>query len=362
MNDATRSPPPKVDGERSLSGPFAPGPKRQDPGQTPLPGTGLGEGPPPFDLVKVDPVGQQGRRSSLTKDALRRLAKNRLSVLALGLLVFLVLFSFLGPFLMEWLFEIDPRATNLGTGASPPSSKHLFGTDLLGRDMLVRVMQGGRLSLLVGMMATVVSMTIGVFYGAIAGYVGGRVDDVMMRIVDVLYALPYMFLVIVLMVFVRAVRGQVEDHAILSVVVHPTLALFFALGAVQWLTMARIVRGQVLSLKRLEFVAAAKTMGVSGPSILLNHLVPNTLGPVVVYTTLTVPSVILQEAFLSFLGLGVEAPDASWGTLVNDGARSMVVFPWLLVFPALFLAITIFSLNALGDGLRDALDPQMRRE
>lgn len=300
--------------------------------------------------------------TSLWQDALRRLSKNRLSVTCLLLLASLVLFCFGGHLIAELLFGLDPHAQDVMLGASGPSWRHPFGTDLLGRDMLVRVMQGGRLSIMVGVSATLVSITIGVLYGATAGYLGGRVDNLMMRVVDVMYALPYMFLVIILMVLVRAVRDSVGDAGLLAPFLHPTLVLFLALGAVQWLTMARIVRGQVLSLKRREFVAAAKTFGTSGLAMLSRHLVPNTLGPVVVYMTLTVPSVILQEAFLSFLGLGVEAPDASWGTLVDDGRRSMAVYPWLLIFPATFLAAAIFCLNALGDGLRDALDPQMRRK
>lgn len=298
--------------------------------------------------------------SSLWEDAARRLVRNKLAVVSLLTLAAMLLVCFGGLFVGELLLGIDPHAQDLLLGPSGPSLAHPFGTDILGRDMLVRVMQGGRLSLMVGLSATAVSITIGVFYGAVAGYLGGRVDNLMMRVVDVMYALPYMFLVIILMVVVRAAREELSPPPELELLFHPTLVLFVALGAVQWLTMARIVRGQVLSLKKREFVAAAKTAGVSGWSILRRHLVPNTLGPVVVYMTLTVPNVILQEAFLSFLGLGVEAPDASWGTLVDDGRRSMAVYPWLLVFPASFLAITIFCLNALGDGLRDALDPQMR--
>jgi oligopeptide transport system permease protein len=298
----------------------------------------------------------------LWRDALRRLWRNRLALTAFSTLVFLFFASFLGPMLLAALFGVDPLAQDVERGATGPSFAHPFGTDLLGRDLLVRVLYGGRLSLLVGVVATFVSLTIGVAWGAIAGYVGGRVDNWMMRIVDVLYSLPYMFLVILMMVMVRALRTSSGVPDSLLPFLHPTLVLFFGLGAVQWLTMSRIVRGQVLSLKRREFIAAARTIGVRGPSILLRHLIPNTLGPVIVYTTLTVPSVILQEAFLSFLGLGVEAPDASWGTLVNDGARAMVVYPWLLIIPALFLASTIFCLNALGDGLRDALDPQTQKE
>jgi oligopeptide transport system permease protein len=297
---------------------------------------------------------------SLWADASRRLAKNRLAMASALLIAFLFVFCFFGQYLAAWWLDADPYAQDVLRGAQPPSWAHPLGTDLLGRDMLARVMQGGRLSLLVGLSATFVSITIGVLYGAIAGFAGGRLDNFMMRVVDVMYALPYMFLVIILMVFVRALREELAlpDH--LAFLLDPTLVLFVALGAVQWLTMARIVRGQVLSLKEREFVDAARTIGVGGWALLRRHLIPNTLGPVVVYTTLTVPGVILQEAFLSFLGLGVEAPAASWGTLVDAGRRSMAVYPWLLVFPATFLALTIFALNALGDGLRDALDPQLR--
>lgn len=298
---------------------------------------------------------------SLWKDAWRRLLRHKMATLSMVVLIILALSCFLGLSVLK-MVGIDPAAINVALGASSPSASHWFGTDLLGRDMLARVLEGGRLSILVGLAATVVSIAIGVLYGAIAGYAGGRIDGVMMRVVDVLYALPYMFLVIILMVLVRALRDVVTDIPIARDLLHPTLVLFIALGAVQWLTMARIVRGQVLTLKHRPFVEAAKTMGVSRLAILMRHLIPNTLGPVIIYTTLTVPSVILQEAFLSFLGLGVEAPAASWGTLVNAGRRTMSVYPWLLFFPACFLAATIFSLNVLGDGLRDALDPQMRKE
>ncbi len=240
----------------------------------------------------------------------------------------------------------DPAAQDLALGAAPPTAAHWFGTDDLGRDVLARVVYGGRISLLVGLLGTLVSLVVGVSYGAFAGYRGGRVDEFMMRVVDVLYSLPYIFLVILLLVlFSRSI-----------------LMLFVALGLVQWLTMARIVRGQVLSLKQQNFVEAARALGASDPSIIFRHIVPNTLGPVIVYTTLSVPAVILQEAFLSFLGLGVQPPDASWGTLVADGARVLALFPWQVIFPGLALSLTLFCFNFLGDGLRDALDPQDRRE
>ncbi|MGB0372686.1 MAG: ABC transporter permease [Opitutales bacterium] len=220
--------------------------------------------------------------------------------------------------------------------------KHLFGTDDQGRDLLTRIMTGGRISLMVGFLATSVSLLIGVFYGATAGYLGGRIDATMMRIVDILYALPFTIFVILLMV----VFGR-----------HIWL-LFIAIGAVEWLTMARIVRGQVVAIKRQEYVEASKALGQKPRKIILKHVIPNVLGVVIIYSTLTVPSVIMLESFLSFLGLGIQPPSASWGTLIKEGAESMEVYPWLLLFPAGFFSATLLALNFLGDGLRDALDPK----
>jgi oligopeptide transport system permease protein len=228
----------------------------------------------------------------------------------------------------------------------PPSRQHPMGTDPQGRDVMARVMVGGQISLIVALVATAVSLFIGVSFGAVAGYLGGRVDNVMMRIVDLLYGVPLIIFVIVMLALF-----------------HKSLTLLFAcIGAVSWLTMARIVRGQVLSLKNLEFVEAAKSIGVSTPKIIFRHLVPNTLGPVIVYATLTVPTVILQEAFLSFLGLGVQAPWSSWGTLASEGADNIAIYPWMIIFPGMVMALMLFSLNFVGDGLRDALDPHMRKE
>ncbi|MFI5371724.1 MAG: ABC transporter permease [Candidatus Eisenbacteria bacterium] len=280
---------------------------------------------------------------SLWAHAWRRMSRNRAAVASAVFLLWISGTAALAPWLPGMT---DPTLQNLALGAAPPSAAHWFGTDELGRDLLARVVFGGRISLLIGFVGTLVSLLVGVTWGAVAGYRGGRVDDAMMRIVDILYSLPYIFLVILLLVFFS----------------RSILMLFVALGLVQWLTMARIVRGQVLSLKHQTFVEAARALGASDAAIVFRHVVPNTLGPVIVYTTLTVPAVILQEAFLSFLGLGVQPPAASWGTLVADGARVMALFPWMVLFPGLALSLTLFCFNFLGDGLRDALDPQDRRD
>ena len=283
------------------------------------------------------------RPESLWADAWKRLRRNRAAVLSA---VFLAVMCFTAA-TAPWLPGLrDPAAQDLALGATAPSFGHWFGTDELGRDTFARVIYGGRISLLVGLVGTLVSLLIGVLYGSIAGYKGGRTDELMMRFVDFLYSLPYLFLVIILLVFFSS----------------SIIMLFVALGLVQWLTMARIVRGQALSLKNAEFVQAARLSGTSGTGILFRHLLPNMLGPIVVYATLTVPAVILQEAFLSFLGLGVQPPRSSWGTLISDGAGVMGLFPWLVFFPAAMLAAVLFSLNFLGDGLRDALDPRLRHD
>ena len=272
-------------------------------------------------------------------DALRRLRRNRLAMLGLGVLAGLVICSLLAPWITPYPFD----RTDLRYGARPPSSAHLLGTDELGRDLLTRILYGARISFAVGILATLVSLTIGVTYGSVAGSSGGRLDHLMMRVVDILYGLPFMFFVIILMViFGRNIFN-----------------LFVALGAVQWLTMARIVRAQVMSLKTREFVLSAQAIGASASRIVTRHLLPNALGPIVVYATLTVPAVMLEEAFLSFLGLGVQPPMASWGSLASEGAAAMETYPWLILFPGLALTVTLLSLNFLGDGLRDALDPQV---
>ena len=299
--------------------------------------------------------------TSLWQDAWRRLRKNRLALFGLAAVSVVVVASIVGPIIIErttgYTYDYIPRDSDL-VRSFPPftapdgtfSWAHPMGTDNAGRDILARVLLGGRISLMVGLISTAVSLLIGITYGSTAGYLGGRVDDVMMRMVDVLYALPYMMIVIVLLAMFG---GQSPFQQL--------ILLFVSLGAVSWLTTARIVRGQVISLKNQEFVLAARATGVSGMRIISRHLVPNTLGPVIVYATLTVPSVMLLEAFLSFLGIGVQAPLASWGSLAADGIQNIAIFPWQLICPGVTMAITLFSLNFLGDGLRDALDPQMRK-
>jgi len=282
--------------------------------------------------------------TSLWRDGIKRLRKNRMAVAGGFVTLLLSIACFVGPFIIEWTWGYDFSAQNLAYGARAPSWSHWFGTDFLGRDLFTRVLYGGQISILVGLLAAGVAATIGTVYGAVSGYLGGRVDALMMRTVDVIYALPYMFLVVVLVtVFGKSLP-----------------LLFVALGLVGWLTTARIVRGQVLSLKEREFVQAAHSFGVGTHDIIARHLIPNTLGPIIVYFTLTVPSMVLQEAFLSFLGLGVQAPRPSLGALINDGAQHMAVFWWELVFPGGVMALLLFSLNFLGDGVRDALDPRLK--
>lgn len=270
-----------------------------------------------------------------------RLRENKMALGAALILVLLSLLCALAP----WIAPYDYYYQQLDLGATGPSADHWFGTDILGRDLLTRILHGGRISFLVGLCATAVSLTIGVLYGAVSGYRGGRTDSIMMRAVDILYSLPFTVFVILLTVFFG--RNLVF--------------LFLAIGAVEWLTMARIVRGQVLSLKGLTFIEAANVLGLPRSRILARHLVPNAIGPIIVYATLTIPSVMLLEAFLSFLGLGVQRPMSSWGILIHEGAEAMEQYPWLLIFPSAIFALTLFCLNFLGDGLRDALDPRSIR-
>ena len=277
--------------------------------------------------------------SSLWSDAWRRLLANKAAVAGGLVLLIFILLAIFAP----WIAPHSYSYQNLELGASPPSSDFLLGTDTLGRDLFSRILYGARVSLMVGFVATGVALIIGVSWGIIAGYFGGKIDSVMMRIVDVLYGLPFIIFIILLMViFGRNIW-----------------LLFAAIGAVEWLTMARIVRGQVLSIKNQEYVLAAQAMGVTNMQMFRKHIFPNILGPIAVYATLTIPQVMLLEAFLSFLGLGIQPPMSSWGTLIRYGVESMEEYSWLLIYPGLTFTITLFALNFFGDGLRDALDPKI---
>ena len=308
----------------------------------------------------TNPVGQSGR--SPWQDAWRRLRKNRLAVVGAVVALGFALLCAVGPF-----FAQSYQAQNLNLGATGPGPAHWLGTDTLGRDLLARILYGGRISLLVGLVASFVALVIGVTYGAVAGYAGGGVDRVMMRGVDILYALPFTIFVILMMVFLKepmqGLDAWLRNYDLFGARpfanlqgIGKILLLFAAIGAVEWLTMARIVRGQVLAIKQMDYIAAARTIGVGNRRIIFRHMVPNLLGPVIVYTSLTIPAVMLLESFLSFLGLGVDAPMSSLGTLIKDGAEKMEEYWWLLVFPGGAFSLTLLSLNFLGDGLRDALD------
>ena len=282
------------------------------------------------------------RPSSLGLDAWLRLRANRMAMVSIYLLLGIFLISLMGPLLSPYSYDQQ----NLDHIFQSPGKNHFFGTDNLGRDVFTRTTYGGRISLAVGLLATLVSLAIGVTYGMLSGYLGGRMDAWMMRAVDVLYSLPFIIFVILLMVLFG----------------RNFLLLFLAIGAVEWLTMARITRAQTLNLKKAEFVEAAKALGFSHSRILFRHLLPNLIGPIIIYATLTVPAVMLLEAVLSFLGLGVQAPMSSWGSLIKEGAEKMDAAPWLLFFPGSFFCLTLFALNFLGDGLRDALDPKSSKD
>src|SRR5690606_33965746 len=294
------------------------------------------------EVAERAPIPEQVEGRSLWVDAWRTLKRNRAAVTAGAILLSMTILVLLGPLLAPYAYDFtDWGNTSIGPSLS---TGHIFGTDTLGRDLFVRTLYGGRISLLVGLVATIVSLVIGVAYGATAGYFGGRVDHLLMRIVDILYALPFMFFVILLMVFFG----------------RNIVLIFVAIGAVNWLDMARIVRGQTLSLKHREFVEAAQAQAVGALTSLRGHIVPTLLGVAVDYVTLTIPQVDLVESLLSFLGLGVQEPMTSWGALVRTGAEELASAPWMLIFPAVFLAVTLFSFNFVGDGLRDALDPKDR--
>jgi len=318
------------------------------------------------------------KSQSLWKDAFHRLQRNRAAMVSAVLLLLIIGACIILPAIKDLLQ--DPNAQNLPNKNLGPSMLHKFGTDHLGRDILSRVLYGGRISIAVGLITTLVSVSIGVCWGATAGYAGGKTDALMMRIVDILYALPFLIIVILLgktlepmtadltewivnliggsnatTADINRIRSKVEPITTL-------VPLFIAIGTLSWLTVSRIVRAQVQSVAKQEYVEAARSLGLGPVRILFRHILPNTLGPIIVYTTLTIPSVMLLEATMSFLTMGVKPPHSSWGILIDEGANRMISNPWLLFFPSVFFATTLFSLNFLGDGLRDALDPKSAKD
>ena len=318
--------------------------------------------------------------SSLGHDAWLRLRKNRAALVCLALLAIIALACAVLPvftirpddkgWFAKFCFLKDPALLNLPIKNMPPSGEHWFGTDHLGRDIFSRVLYGGRVSLLVGLVTTCVALVIGTTVGATAGYAGGRLDSFLMRVVDVLYSLPFIVIVILLGTAIKPMTDKLTDW-IITVTgwerqgVEPIAMLvpmFIGIGALSWLNLARITRSQVQDIAKREFVEAARSLGLGHPRILFRHILPNALGPIIVYTTLTVPGVMLFEASLSFLGLGIKPPNSSWGTLIQEGADRMVSNPWLLAFPAFFFSTTLLALNFLGDGLRDALDPKSSKD
>ncbi|MBC8010269.1 MAG: ABC transporter permease [Burkholderiales bacterium] len=312
--------------------------------------------------LATPPVSERG--SSPWRDAWARFRRNRPAVISGILVALLALLCVALPPLLGLSYE----AQNLSIGATPPSAAHWFGTDELGRDLFARLLYGGRISLMVGLVASVVALLIGVTYGAISGYAGGKLDAFLMRVVDILYALPFTIFVILIMVFLKQPMDELDawlrQFSLLQNFqgIGKIVGLFAAIGAVEWLTMARIVRGQVMTVKKMEYIEAARTLGYGHTRIIFRHIVPNILGPVIVFTTLTIPAVMMLESFLSFLGLGVDAPLSSWGTLIKDGADKMENQPWLLIFPGTVFAGTLLALNLLGDGLRDALDVRAAKD
>ncbi len=305
--------------------------------------------------------------SSLWQDAWHRLARNRAAIVSLFALILILVLCFIGP-----LFPCvkSPTLIDLSIPSASPSLAHWFGTDQLGRDLFSRVLYGGQVSLLVGIVATAVAVVIGVIYGAIAGYAGGKTDDLMMRFVDILFALPFLVLVILFALVVDKPASEFTTWMIKVTSfqrdrvapITTLIPLFIAIGAIGWLTIARIVRAQVMAVKKQEFVEAAVSLGLSRTRILFRHILPNVIGPIIIYTTLAVPGIMLLESVLSFLGLGVKPPNSSWGILIKEGADRMEINWLLLFFPSLFFASTLFALNFLGDGLRDALDPKSAKD
>ncbi|NWK55515.1 ABC transporter permease [Verrucomicrobiaceae bacterium N1E253] len=304
---------------------------------------------------------------SLWQDAWLRLKKNHMAVVSASFLLLIFLLCFIAPILFTFQ---DPNAQELSNTFAPPGKNHLLGTDQSGRDLLARLIFGGQISLLVGFIATAVSLVIGVAWGGISGYAGGRTDTLMMRTVDVLYGLPFLMLVILFSLLISEHSKGLATIMVADWGVDPETAkkttnlvpLFIAIGALGWLTMARMARAQVISIKNLEYIEAARSLGLSHSRILLRHILPNMIGPIIVYTTLTVPGFILYEASLSYLGLGVEAPNSSWGILLKDGANYLETHPRLLIIPSILFSLTLFALNFLGDGLRDALDPKAAKD
>lgn len=314
-------------------------PKHQEPNVTP---DVLDEWFTPKKRNKDDAEAVVRPSLSYWQDAWKRLVKNKLAMLGFVFLIGLMVMAVIGPIISPH----DVTKQTLSNQNLPPSSDHWFGTDDMGRDVFTRTWYGARISLFVGFMAALIDFVIGIVYGGIAGYKGGKTDNVMMRVVEILYGLPYLLVVILLMV--------VMGPGLLTIIV--------ALTVTGWIGMARIVRGQVLQIKNYEFILASKTFGTKTARIIRKNLLPNTMGPIIVQMTLTVPSAIFAEAFLSFLGLGIQAPYASWGVMANDGLSTILSgYWWRLFFPALFISLTMFSFNVLGDGLQDALDPKLRR-
>lgn len=293
-------------------------------------------------IDKLPPLTEEISEKSVSywKDAWKRLRANRPALLGLFVLIFFIVSAIIIPFVSGHTYY----ETHLALKNQSPSSRFWFGTDELGRDLFTRIWWGARISLFVGIVAAVIDMAIGVFYGAFAGLIGGKTEEFMMRFSDILYSLPHLLIVILLMVIMKP--------GVTTIIV--------ALTITGWINMARIVRGQILQIKQNDFVVAAYMLGASKWRVLLRHLIPNSIGSIITTMTLTIPAAIFTEAFLSFLGLGVQAPIASWGTMASDGLSALRYYPWRLFFPAIFISVTMLSLNLLGDGIRDAFDPRLR--
>ncbi|WP_373229379.1 ABC transporter permease [Cohnella sp.] len=295
----------------------------------------------PINRNSTDSEKIERNRLTAWQDIKLRLLSNKLAMTGLWITIAVLLFAVFAPLLSSF----DHFTNDLANSNQPPSLKHWFGTDELGRDLFVRTWKGAQVSLFIGVVAALIDLVIGIIYGGIMGYYGGKVDEVMNRFAEILYAIPYLLVVILLLV-----------------VMEPSLTtIIIAMSITGWINMAWIVRGQMMQLKNQEYALASKALGAGSMRIIFRHLIPNAMGPILVTLTLTVPGAIFTEAFLSFLGLGVQSPVASWGTMINDGVGSMEIFPWRLFFPALFLSVTMFAFNVFGDGLRDAFDPKLKK-